>query len=131
VRERVDSAMETRSRMLLVLAGLPEPEVNPTILADDGFTVRKYDLCYWRSRTLIEYDGRQHVERVQQWEEDVDRRAGIEDDSWRSIVLIAKHIYRTPGETLERIHRILLERGEPGVPARLADRWRRYFPERP
>ena len=131
VRERVDSAMETRSRMLLVLAGLPEPEVNPTILADDGFTVRKYDLCYWRSRTLIEYDGRQHVERVQQWEEDVDRRAGIEDDSWRSIVLIAKHIYRTPGETLERIHRILLERGEPGVPARLSDRWRRYFPERP
>lgn len=131
VRNGVDSPMETRSRMLIVLAGLPEPDVNPTILAEDGFTVRKYDLCYWKSRTLIEYDGRQHVERVQQWEEDVDRRAGVEDDAWRMIILISRHIYRTPGNTLARIHRVLLERGEPGVPARLSDRWRRYFPERP
>lgn len=130
VRSRVDSAMETRSRMLIVLAGLPEPEVNPTILADDGFTVRRHDLCYWKSRTLIEYDGRQHVERVQQWEQDVDRRAGMDDDEWRTIVLIARHIYRTPGDTLARIHRILLQRGEPGVPAKLSDRWRRYFPDR-
>lgn len=130
VRERVDSPMESRTRMLIVLAGLPEPEVNPTILADDGFTVRRYDLCYRRSRTIVEYEGRQHVEIVRQWEQDVTRRAGIDDDAWRSILLIAKDIYSTPGETVERIQRVLLERGEPGVPKRLSDRWRRYFPER-
>lgn len=131
VRERVDSPMETRSRMLIVLAGLPEPEVNPTIVAEDGFTVRKYDLCYRRSRTLIEYDGRQHVELIRQWEDDVDRRAGVDDDGWRTVVLISRHLYRTPSDTLARIHRILLERGEPGVPPQLSDRWRRSFPERP
>lgn len=130
VRERVDSPMETRSRMLIVLAGLPEPEVNPTIIGDDGYTLRKYDLCYRRSRTIVEYEGRQHIELVRQWEHDIQRRAGIDDDAWRSILLVSTDIYSTPGETLERIHRILLERGEPGVPKRLSDRWRRYFPER-
>jgi len=34
VRDRVDSPMESRVRMLLVLAGLPEPEVNPTFRDD-------------------------------------------------------------------------------------------------
>ncbi len=36
VRDRVDSPMETRLRMLIVLAGLPEPEVNATIRDVDG-----------------------------------------------------------------------------------------------
>ena len=31
--------------MLLVLAGLPEPEVNVTVRAGDGTPVRRYDLC--------------------------------------------------------------------------------------
>lgn len=55
VRERVDSARETRLRMLLVLAGLPEPEIN--VLAGDGVAFRKYDLSYRRSKTIVEYDG--------------------------------------------------------------------------
>ncbi|MGH4000025.1 MAG: hypothetical protein ACRDTJ_21480, partial [Pseudonocardiaceae bacterium] len=66
VRTGVDSPMETRLRLLIVLAGLPEPEVN--LLVGDEVERRKYDLSYRRSRTILEYDGRQHVERVEQWE---------------------------------------------------------------
>ena len=33
VRERVDSVQETRLRLCLVLAGLPEPQVNPVVLS--------------------------------------------------------------------------------------------------
>jgi hypothetical protein len=83
VRERVDSPMETRLRLLLVLAGLPEPEVNITLRDLDGVPVRRYDLMYRRARTIVEYDGRHHVEREQTWESDLVRREGIDHDEWR------------------------------------------------
>jgi hypothetical protein len=126
VRNGVDSPMETRLRLLIVLAGLPEPEVN--LLVGDEVERRKYDLSYRRSKTILEYDGRQHVERVEQWEADLERREGIDDDQWRILVFVAKDIYKSPGRTLERIHRALRLRGEPGVPATLSDAWRAHFP---
>lgn len=126
VRNGVDSPMETRLRLLIVLAGLPEPEVN--LLVGDEVERRKYDLSYRRSKTILEYDGRQHVERIEQWEADLERREGIDDDQWRILVFVAKDIYKSPGRTLERIHRALLLRGEPGVPAALSDAWRAHFP---
>lgn len=126
VRSGVDSPMETRLRLLIVLAGLPEPEVN--LLVGDEVERRKYDLSYRRSKTILEYDGRQHVERVEQWEADLERREGIDDDQWRILVFVAKDIYKSPGRTLERIHRVLRLRGEPGVPATLSDAWRAHFP---
>ncbi|SDK07972.1 Protein of unknown function [Nocardioides sp. YR527] len=126
VRDGVDSPMETRLRLLIVLAGLPEPEVN--LLVGDEVERRKYDLSYRRSRTILEYDGRQHVERVEQWEADLERREAIDDDQWRIMVFVGKDIYRSPGRTLERIHRVLRLRGEPGVPEILSDAWRAHFP---
>ncbi|MFD7075964.1 DUF559 domain-containing protein [Nocardioides sp. NPDC059952] len=126
VRDGVDSPMETRLRLLIVLAGLPEPEVN--LLVGDEVERRKYDLSYRRSKTILEYDGRQHVERVEQWEADLERREAIDDDQWRIMVFVAKDIYRSPGRTLERIQRALLLRGEPGVPTSLTDTWRAHFP---
>lgn len=130
VRERVDSPMETRVRMLLVLAGLPEPRVNETV-ADEGLVDRrKYDLCWPEAKLIVEYDGRHHIERVKQWRSDLRRREGIDDDGWRIIVLIAEDVYKTPGETLARIHRVLLARHCPGTPRLLNDRWRRHFPGR-
>lgn len=126
VRDGVDSPMETRLRLLIVLAGLPEPEVN--LLVGDEVERRKYDLSYRRSKTILEYDGRQHVERIEQWEADLERREGIDDDQWRILVFVAKDIYKSPGRTLERIHRVLSLRGEPGVPKTLSDAWRAHFP---
>jgi len=126
VREGVDSPMETRVRLLVVLAGLPEPEVN--LLVGDEESKRKYDLSYRASRTIIEYDGKHHIEREAQWESDIARREKIDDDGWRYLVLVAKDIFSSPGETLERIHRVLLQRREPGVPRTLRDDWRQHFP---
>ncbi|MBO0842126.1 MAG: DUF559 domain-containing protein [Nocardioides sp.] len=126
VRPGVDSPMETRLRLLIVLAGLPEPAVN--VLVGDEIEKRKYDLSYRRSKTILEYDGKHHVEREEQWESDLLRREKIDDDEWRILVFIAKDIYSTPGKTLERIHRVLVQRGEPGVPRGLNDEWRQHFP---
>jgi hypothetical protein len=79
VRERVDSPMESRLRMLIVLAGLPEPRVNVTYGEEDGLVLRRYDLSWPEVRVIVEYDGRHHVERVEQWESDLERREAIDD----------------------------------------------------
>lgn len=123
--------MESRLRMLIVLAGLPEPEVNLLVATDkEGIARRKYDLCWPEVRLIVEYDGRLHIERVEQWESDLGRREEIDDSGWRIIVVIAAGIYTYPGTTVTKLHRLLLERGHPRVPSHLSDEWRRHFPGR-
>ena len=128
VRDDVDSPMETRLRMLIVLAGLPEPRVNLTLRTGDGEVLRKYDLSYPESKVVIEYDGRLHVERIEQWESDLVRREAIDQADWRILIVVSSGIYKTPGDTLARIHRLLLARGVADVPMRLGNGWRPHFP---
>lgn len=128
VRAEVDSPMETRLRMLMVLAGLPEPRVNLVLRTSDGEVRRKYDLSYPDHKIAIEYDGRLHVERIDQWESDLARRESIDDTEWRILVVVSSGIFTSPGDTLERIHRLLLARGVGDVPARLGHGWRAHFP---
>jgi hypothetical protein len=128
VRAGVDSPMETRLRMLLVLAGLPEPRVNVTIRDVDGEPVRRFDLSWPEGKVIVEYDGRHHVEREEQWEVDLARREEIDDHGWRILVVVARGIYRDPGSTVDRVWRLLRDRGVPGVPSRPAQAWRPHFP---
>lgn len=126
VRSRVRSPMESRTRMLLVLAGLPEPEINALVQSGNG-SVREHDLLYRAARVVIEYDGRQHAEDARQWRRDLERREDIDDDGWRVLVLTAEDIYRHPSNTLRRVQRLLIQRGQPDVPSVLLDEWQRYF----
>ncbi|MBS2940102.1 hypothetical protein KDN32_20390 [Nocardioides sp. J2M5] len=128
VRRDVDSPMETRLRMLLVLGGLPEPEINLTIRDEDGAVVRRYDLSYPGVRVAVEYNGKVHVEVLATWEDDLERRADIDDDDWRLVVVVSSGIYRDPLRTLSRVHRVLVSRGHPDVRPRLLDDWRPHFP---
>lgn len=129
VREGVDSPMESRLRMLIVLAGLPEPKVNHKILDVHGRVRRRFDLSYPEIKLVIEYDGRQHAESIEQWGEDLTRREELDDGRWRILVVRAEGIYKSPAETLARIRRQLLARGWSDVPA-LRDAWGPLFPVR-
>ena len=71
VRRGVDSAMETRVRLLIVFAGLPEPEIDHRVHDEDGNLLRRYDLSYLSFRLIIEYDGRQHADSEEQWLTDI------------------------------------------------------------
>ncbi|HET9859222.1 MAG TPA: DUF559 domain-containing protein [Nocardioidaceae bacterium] len=130
VRDEVDSPMETRLRMLIVLAGLPEPEVNHKILDEYGNVVIRLDLSYPGLRLIIEYDGRQHAEDTAQWNRDLERRETFDDMEWRILVVTAEGIYREPERTLLRIRKALVNRGGTQVPRQLAEEWRPYFPGR-
>ena len=87
VRKGADSPKETRLRMLLVLAGLPEPTVNLIIRNPDGGWRMRFDLSYPGLKLIIEYDGRQHAESSGQWRRDLSRREELDRLGWRLIVV--------------------------------------------
>ncbi len=130
VRDRVDSPMETRVRMLIVLAGIPEPDVNVTIRDEFGEPLRRYDLSWPSVRVIVEYDGRHHIERQSQWEADLGRREDVDSSGWRILVVTARGIYVEPERTLNRVWQTLHSAGLNGLPRRLRDDWRPHFPSR-
>ena len=130
VRTGVDSPMETRLRMLIVLAGLPEPQVNRILRDGSGDWNKRFDLSYPELRLVIEYDGRQHAESDKQWEHDIDRREDLDGGGWRLIIVQSKGIYVEPGRTLERIVAAMRAQGAQNLPTRLRGEWRSHFPGR-
>lgn len=127
VRERVDSPMESRLRMLLVLAGLPEPTVDHRIRRADGTVRYRFDLSYPDRCIAIEYDGQQHRADLDQWDSDVLRHDWFTAHDWLRVDVVARGIFQRPGETVDRVARVLAQRGWRGRPT---DGWRPHFPER-
>jgi very-short-patch-repair endonuclease len=58
-----ESPMETRLRMVLVLGGLPRPEVQARLRVASG-VIGRADLYYPGPRVVIEYDGATHRDSV-------------------------------------------------------------------
>jgi hypothetical protein len=129
-RKGVDSPQETRLRLLLVLAGLPEPRVNLTIRGSDGSWRRRYDLAYEDLLLIIEYDGRQHAEDSRQWLSDIFRREELDQMRWRLIIVTSEGIYQHPLRTLERVRDALLECGAIGIRRTFKQEWQLHFPAR-
>ena len=126
VRKGVDSPMETRLRMLIVLAGLPEPQVNHVVLWDDGTWKRRYDLWYPTVGLIVEYDGRQHASDPHQWNSDLTRREEFDDAGLKILVVTAEGLFDETLKTLTRVRRNLILRGYGPVP-QLNEVWRQYF----
>lgn len=125
VRAGVDSTMESTTRMLIVLAGLPEPTVDHHLCDVDGVVRYRLDLAVPEVRLAIEYDGRWH-ERPEQQKKDTVRRATLALEGWRFLVITADDIFLRPENTLLRIAKAMREVGLV-VPGELDDEYRRYF----
>jgi hypothetical protein len=128
VRPNIDSPTEPRPRILLVLAGIPEPEVNLTLRDVDGEPVRRFDLSWPGVKVVVEYDGRHHVVREETWERDLDRREWMDEDGWRLLVVTSRGIYADPLRTVRRVFAVLRSRRLPGLPSRPSEAWRPHFP---
>ncbi|MCA1783004.1 MAG: endonuclease domain-containing protein [Dermatophilaceae bacterium] len=124
VRERVDSVPESHLRLLLVLAGLPEPVVNHWVRSDDGEPIYRLDLAYPEILLAIEYDGRWHDEPGQRARDEL-RRTWLRRRGWLIIVVRAEGLYRKCDETLVQIVDALTDLGL-ALPPR-SEEYRRYF----
>ena len=56
--------METRLRCWLMNAGLPRPQVQTELRNQEGRFVGRADLYYPSAKLVIEYDGRNHQDRL-------------------------------------------------------------------
>jgi very-short-patch-repair endonuclease len=108
VRPGVDSPQETDLRLLIVRAGLPEPEVNVKRYTADGSYLGKPDLSYGWCRLALEYQGDHHRTDLETWRYDVARRERFEDEGWR-VVLVSRDDLRGPAADVltARIRRYL------------------------
>lgn len=125
VRDGVDSQPETHLRLLIVLAGLPEPTVNHVIRRPDGSTRYRIELAYEGIKLAIEYDGRWHDEPEQQRKDEV-RRAALRSEGWTFVVLQAIDLYETPEASLAMIVAALRALGVDVPDPDLTD-YRSYF----
>lgn len=106
---RTDSPRETRLRLLLVRAGLPQPTANLDVV-EDGEWLARPDLSYPQLRIAIEYDGAHHHTDRRQWRSDITRRRLLEDAGWLLIVVTAEDLDRHPEAIVERVRRAIASR---------------------
>jgi len=83
-RPAAESPMETRIRLAIVLAGLPEPQLHVPV------GPYRLDMAYPELRLGIEYDGREHLDQARALR-DLDRQAYFTARAWR-IVRFPKHV---------------------------------------
>ena len=77
-RTGVESPMESSLRLRLIDAGLPEPQINPSIKLPSGRVVRP-DLAYRAARLLIDYEGDHHRTDAETWFDDIERVRDVVD----------------------------------------------------
>ena len=111
VRPRTDSARETATRLVIVRAGLPEPEVNGEIFDRLGRKIATGDLVFRGYRILVEYDGEQHRTDEEQYHWDVDRLDAIMEAGWRVIRINKSHLRMSPSTALRKITTALAAAG--------------------
>jgi hypothetical protein len=107
-RPDVESPMESRVRLRIVLAGLPEPVVQHEVFDRAGRFVARLDLAYPLARLGIEYDGDHHRERAT-FRHDAVRGNRLELLGWRILRFTADDVRRNPDGMLAQI-RIALRR---------------------
>lgn len=112
MRAGVDSAPESRLRLLILSAGLPEPEVNRWIMGAGGRPVSRPDLQYRALRIALEYEGEHHLRDPDQWHRDIERDERLRQLGWVVLRFSKKHLRsENRAATEERIRSTLRARG--------------------
>lgn len=97
-RVGVDSRYESITRLIIVLAGLPEPVVHPLVVVD-GLELHP-DLGYPQLKVAVEYEGRGHLD-PKRWAKDILRYEMLEAAGW-IVVRITKADLARDGESVVR-----------------------------
>lgn len=103
LRPGVRSPRESLLRALLVLAGLPEPDVNLRLYDADGWYLGEGDLVYRSARLVLEYEGDHHRTDPEQWRRDIRRRERFEDAGWSVLRVTSDDVFRHRAELIARV----------------------------
>ncbi|MDI2099657.1 hypothetical protein [Ruicaihuangia caeni] len=92
IRPGVDSPQESKLRVLIVQAGLPEPIVGFVVRDRSGQFIATPDLAYPDARIALEYEGDGHRLSRQQFVIDIDRYERLAAAGWRVIRVLAQDL---------------------------------------
>lgn len=120
------SLKESESRAVLVFSGLPKPEVNKDVRNARGELLGYGDLVYLLWRLIVEYEGRQHLTDLSQWNSDIDRYRGFRDESWR-YVQVTNEKLATPKKLVAEVYEQLVRGGFNGPAPVFGARWSSLF----
>jgi len=109
IRPRTDSMFETRTRMVLVQAGLPTPVVNLPVWCPAVGVTYHVDMGYEHAKLAVEYDGAVHVQDRLQMEIDADRRRNLQDAGWM-IITVTAALLREPSSIIRSVENALILR---------------------
>jgi very-short-patch-repair endonuclease len=104
VEPAAESPMESRLRMLIVLAGLPRPEAQVEIRDRFLRFLARPDLYYKEPRLALEYDGGIHRETLA---EDNRRQNRLVDSGVRLLRFTAGDIYNSPDHVVSMVRKAL------------------------
>lgn len=113
-RKGSDSPQETRLRLLMHQAGLPEPDVNAWLIDDAGIAVVQPDLSIPQYRVAIQYDSWEHHRDPGQMLKDIHRAELTEAIGWIEVRITREHLRDGGRRAIEKICRALRFRGWPG-----------------
>ncbi|WP_426998524.1 hypothetical protein [Pseudarthrobacter sp. N5] len=108
-RVGADSAPETRLRLALERAGLPEPQLNLRTQLNDG-VVRQPDLAYAEHRVAVEYDGEGHSEAAQ-IVRDIAREEDFGRAGWLLVRVSKRHMENDARSAVAKVRTAVLSRG--------------------
>jgi hypothetical protein len=110
VRVGSDSVPETRMRLALVDAGLPEPVLNHVLFDSRGVPVLWPDAAYPRWGIALQYDGGHHAG-TEQHLRDIDRQDRTEIHGWLEVRIGKHHLEGDRPAVVPRVRRALQSRG--------------------
>ncbi|WP_404392029.1 hypothetical protein [Humibacillus xanthopallidus] len=120
------SAMETRSRLMVVRAGLPEPEMNLELYSPSGDWLGVGDLGWKEQRVVGEYQGVQfHSRETDRRNNDV-RRKRIERGDWRYLEIVSADVFEEMARAV-KLRELAVMLGHSPHLLRLHDAGPRFF----
>ncbi|WIM88727.1 DUF559 domain-containing protein [Candidatus Mycobacterium wuenschmannii] len=106
-----ESPQETRTRLLVMEAGLPRPQTQIEVFDDWGRVLARIDMGWSEWKVGIEYDGAQHWTDPWVRSSDIDRSAELQSRGWILIRVSADLLRYRPDVVVSRVRAALRERG--------------------
>jgi hypothetical protein len=98
-----ESPPETRTRLLLIDGGLPQPQTQIAVYDEGGYPFARIDLGYEDCRVGVEYDGAQHWTEAKQRAHDIDRAVELAEHGWIIVRVSADMLRYRPWVVVARV----------------------------
>ncbi|GAA1328650.1 hypothetical protein GCM10020360_06860 [Nonlabens tegetincola] len=111
IRVGAASPPESKLRLALVMAGLPEPTLDVEVRDGRGRLLGRSELAYPQRRIAIEYESDHHRVDRGQWNRDIEKYQAYVEAGWQVLRVTAEMLRNRSHEVVQRVSAALGELG--------------------